>query len=319
LKFSLFSLIVPLVLLISKTETLKAQKKYTKEIGLISENDLYTSLYYDRYYTNGTFIYFRFLDKNSHRNKKIHELSINHKMYTPNFANSFSIEDIDRPYAGYIFAKYSQQIFSKNNFSLKSSFEIGILGPDAIAQDLQNLIHKIYGFRPAEGWQYQIRNTLGLGVGFTLLKPFNKTPKKHIDFTSSSELKLGTILSELNIAVYTRMNLFNSYLNPYSNSTLFSSNLNPVTKTQKKELFLFLKPQIGLAFYNATIQGSLFNQNSPVVFGINSFIYEIEFGIKYALNRFDLSYSIIKYSKRTHTIKANNSNYGSIIIGYKFN
>lgn len=77
-------------------------------------------------------------------------------MYTPQFANSLVPEAIDRPYAGYIFARYSQLFFSKKNFALKSSFELGLLGPGAMAQDLQNLIHNIYGFTHAEGWQYQI-------------------------------------------------------------------------------------------------------------------------------------------------------------------
>ena len=84
-------------------------------------------------------------------------------------------------------------------------------------------------------------------------------------------------------------------------------------------MFLFVKPQIGYALYNATIQGSIFNNNSPITFGINSFVYELEFGLKYAIKRFDLSYSVIKYSKKTEAIEENTNTYGSIQISYKFN
>lgn len=307
-----------LIVLLVVGNTTRAQPTYSKEIGLISDNDLYTSTYYDRYYTNGTFLYFRFIGKNLQL-KKIHEFRIGQQMYTPQFANSFFTEAIDRPYAGYLFAKYSQLYFSEKNYGLKSSFELGLLGPDAMAQDLQNLIHNIYGFSPAEGWQYQIENTLGIGIDFLFLKPFSKAERKRIDFTSTTSIKLGTIFSEIHTNLYGRINLLKTNLNNYSNTTLFASNLNKENNLQKNELFLFIKPQIGYALYNATIQGSLFNNNSPITFGINSFIYEIEFGLKYAIKRFDLSYSVIKYTKKTEAIEENTNTYGSIQIAYKFN
>ncbi|MEI6864911.1 lipid A deacylase LpxR family protein [Flavicella sp.] len=300
------------------TGSISGQKYFSKEIGLISDNDLYVSTYYDRYYTNGTFLYFRYLSKTSHE-KKLHEFRIGHQMYTPKLSNLSSLEDIDRPYAGYLFASYSQLFFSKKNYGIKYSFELGLLGPDAMAQDLQNVIHNIYGFKSANGWDSQIENTLGINLEFIFLKPFNNTTHKRIDFTFVSSCKLGTIFSEVNTNIYGRFNLLGKQLNSYSNSLLFGTNLNTVAKQQKKELFLFLKPQLGYALYNATIQGSLFNNDSPITFGINSIIYELEFGIKYAIKHFDLSYSIIKYSKKTEVIEENTNTYGTIHIAYKFN
>jgi len=301
-----------------KATQLEAQQTYSKEIGLISDNDLYISTYYDRYYTNGTFLYFKSLAKTS-RLKKIREFKIGHQMYTPEFASSHTLQAIDRPYAGYIYARYSQLFFSDKNYGLKSSFELGLLGPDAKAQELQNTIHAFYGFEDAEGWQYQINNTLGINMQFLLLKPFSKSPKKRIDFTSSSTLQLGTIFSELTTSIYTRINLFSAPLTNYSNTILFGSNLNHKKGSQKKELFIFIKPQIGYALYNATIQGSLFNNNEANNFDVNSFIYEIEIGIKYAIKRFDLAYSFIKYSKKTQSIQQPTNNYGSIQIAFKLN
>jgi hypothetical protein len=294
------------------------QKSFSKEIGLISDNDLYVSTYYDRYYTNGTFLYYRYLSKSSNL-KKIHEFRIGQQMYTPQFASSLQLKTIDRPYAGYIFARYSQLFFSKKNYALKYSFELGLIGPDAMAQDLQALVHDIYGFDTAEGWQYQIENTIGINMEFLFFKPFSKTNQKIIDFTSATSLKLGTIFSEINTTIYGRINLFRTPLTKYYNSTLFGSNLNSISKLQKKELFFFVKPQIGYALYNATIQGSMFNSSSPITFEINSFIYEVEFGIKYAVKRFDLSYSVIKYSKKTEAIEEKTNTYGTIKIVYKFN
>lgn len=306
------------LLFISTIQGTYSQEAYSKEFGIISDNDLYTSFYYDRYYTNGTFIYYRCLSKQE-AIKKIHEFRIGQKMYTPQFSSSESTESIDRPYAGYTFIKYSLKFFSKKNYSLNSSFELGVLGPKSKAQETQEIIHNLYGFNPAIGWEYQIQNATGINFDFEFTKPFSRNQKKQIDFTSVSSLKLGTIISEITTAIYGRINLFKTPLNFYDNSILFESNLNHKQAAQKKELFLFLKPQIGYAFYNATIQGSLFNDKSPVTYDINPFLYEIEFGIKYAIKKMDLSYAIIKYSKKTDAMKENTNTYGSIKIAYKFN
>ena len=56
--------------------SLYSQKKFSKEISFITENDLYTSTYNDRYYTNGMFLSFKYLPnkKNAKLEKKIFAL-----------------------------------------------------------------------------------------------------------------------------------------------------------------------------------------------------------------------------------------------------
>uniref|UniRef100_UPI004047D54A lipid A-modifier LpxR family protein n=1 Tax=Polaribacter sp. TaxID=1920175 RepID=UPI004047D54A len=38
-----------------------SQNSYSKSISLVSDNDLYTSTYRDRYYSNGLFVRYQFL------------------------------------------------------------------------------------------------------------------------------------------------------------------------------------------------------------------------------------------------------------------
>ncbi|MCH3885557.1 lipid A deacylase LpxR family protein [Tenacibaculum aquimarinum] len=42
-----------------------SQEKYAKEFSFINDNDLYTSINRDRYYTNGMFFTYRYLAKNN--------------------------------------------------------------------------------------------------------------------------------------------------------------------------------------------------------------------------------------------------------------
>jgi hypothetical protein len=70
----------------------------TREIGLITENDLYTSSKNDKYYTNG-WKFLSVLAKNGTAkvNKKIVEFRIGQLIYNPQFINKGAIAVIDRP------------------------------------------------------------------------------------------------------------------------------------------------------------------------------------------------------------------------------
>ena len=78
----------------------------TKEIGLITDNDLYTSSKNDMYYTNGLEFFYRFLSKNNNEkiNKKITEFRIGQYIYNPRFINEESVYENDRPFTAYLFA-----------------------------------------------------------------------------------------------------------------------------------------------------------------------------------------------------------------------
>jgi lipid A 3-O-deacylase len=87
----------------------------TREIGLITENDLYSSSKNDKYYTNGVEIFYRFLAKNGTAkvNKKIIEFRIGQLIYNPQFTDKVAIAVIDCPFAGYLFGRHRKAFFSK--------------------------------------------------------------------------------------------------------------------------------------------------------------------------------------------------------------
>lgn len=301
------------------SKNIHSQNFTNKEIGLISDNDLYTSTYKDRYYTNGTFIYFRFLAKTSKKPiKRIREFSLGQKMYTPTPAFSDFPELQDHPFAGYSFLKFKTQDFYKKNHAIKYGVEIGTIGPNSKAQEFQEFIHNIYGFEKAVGWTYQIKNAFALNFDFEYLKPLTKKENSKIDFFSQTNISAGTIQTEITTNLTGRINLSKKILKPFFNSILFESNLSN-NKNDAKEFFLFLKPKIGYAVYNATIQGSFLNKTSPVTFRLNPLILEFETGIYYALKRWNFKYSANFYKKKHSEMENPYQTYGSILVSYKFN
>ena len=62
-----------------------SQEKFSREISFITENDLYTSVVRDRYYSSGIFLVYRYLSnkKNKSQEKRILEWKLGQEMYTP--------------------------------------------------------------------------------------------------------------------------------------------------------------------------------------------------------------------------------------------
>jgi lipid A 3-O-deacylase len=312
-------LIIFFFLIFSHTESY-SQKASSKEIGLLSDNDLYTSTYRDRYYTNGTAFYYRFVVENSEKLlKKINSFEIGQKMFTPNRMNIKKLENQDRPYAGYSYVNFSNQLFFKNNNALKITFEISVIGEAAKARDLQNFIHDIYGFERNSGWDTQIEAGINGNINASYLKSFQKEKAKIMDLSFKNSVELGTAFTNVSSSIYCRLNLSKKELQPMSNSILFESNLNLDPSIAQKELFLFVKPKGLIQFYDATLQGGLFYDNSPLTYKPKPFVFEIESGICYSTNRFNLKYSIVTYSKKNSELIDDSHTYGTLQIAYKFN
>ena len=109
-------------------------------------------------------------------------------------------------------------------------------------------------------------------------------------------------------------------LHPVDNTILLNSNLNAEkTGTSNSELFIFIKPELTFVAYDATIQGSMFNDDSPLTFKPNPFVASVQIGLKWASRRFDVGYAVSFLSKPIDNDKVRPHKYGSIVLVYRFN
>ena len=88
-----------------------------KEIGIVIDNDLFTSTVNDQYYTNGIEIFYKYLSQNENPNinKKITEFKFGQYIYNPHTVEAASIRKHDRPFAGYLFAEAGIHKFYQNH------------------------------------------------------------------------------------------------------------------------------------------------------------------------------------------------------------
>jgi len=125
-------------------------------------------------------------------------LSIGQLIYTPENVLSRELVADDRPYAGYLFGGVGFNSIHKNHLAAWQ-FNVGVVGPASLAQETSDFIHRLFGGKPAQGWENQLANEPALEAIYTakwrVLAAQNKTGFGH-DLISHVGGRLG------NVAVY---------------------------------------------------------------------------------------------------------------------
>ncbi|MBY0543891.1 MAG: lipid A deacylase LpxR family protein [Sphingobacteriaceae bacterium] len=296
-------------------------QNFKNEFGFKSDNDAYLFYGQDRYYTNGLFINFRHATDqqklSSSLEKVTYEISAGQKMYNPISGYSPKMETQDRPFAGYLYAGANVNLFYKKESILKFGLELGTVGPNALGEDAQKLLHKIVGFYEIKGWEYQIKNepTINLTTQFTKLLGRSEAYKS--DLSLESYVNIGTTFSGAGIGILLRSGDINQLFNSaYTNSQI--SNNSKTERLVNNEYFFYAKPQLNFIAYDATIQGSMFNKDSPVTFETKPLVFAQQLGLNYSTPRFTFDFGLTFKSKEVKsTAKAHQ--YGSISMYYRFN
>ena len=105
---------------------------------------------------------------------------------------------------------------------------------------------------------------------------------------------------------------------PVYDSALHGASLNHNKEAyrEQKEFFLYLNPSVSYMAYDATIQGSMFNDDSPVTFPLIPFRFNAEAGIKYRSNNWNLSYAFNYRGKELTNNVIVGYFYGSVAVSY---
>lgn len=288
-------------------------------IGFKSENDSYLGAGSDRYYTNGLFINFRHAlnqrDTTGKLEKKIWEAEVGQYIYN---AQSGAVPDImyvDRPFAGYLYGAAKISWYRKDEQIMGAGLNIGTIGPNSLAQDAQELLHRVVGFYEINGWQYQVKNEIGFNASFDY-KRILLRPSKNADFSLATQALIGNTNTRASAGILFRA----GSINKLTQSAMTNSRISNAAGTAltKKEFFFFTQPTLNVIGYDATIQGGLFaDDEGSVTYTPRRLIYVQEVGLMYAQNRWTASFSAIFKTKELKS-QVRSEQYGSASLSYSF-
>jgi len=84
-------------------------------------------------------------------------LDLSQSMYTPANVNITPPDPRDRPYAGVLTGTFSLLHDTDSSRSILG-LQAGVVGPDALAKQVQNGFHNLVGYNASKGWNYQIHD-----------------------------------------------------------------------------------------------------------------------------------------------------------------
>lgn len=291
------------------------QAGYTREIGIVSDNDAYLMLAIDQYYTNGLMIFFRYVPEkfNVKLYNKIIEFRIVQKIYNPFQGYVPWVERIDKPFAGYLFIETGISRFYKNESLLKTSLQLGILGPSAHAEEVQKFYHRALNLYGIEGWQYQVHDAAGINFELAYLKSLKYFFNRQLDINFYADVKAGTINDDISAGILTRASIVK--LHPIYNSNCTGTTISRNNAiSDDKELYLYFIPKLSYIFYDATIEGGMFSNTSPVTFNVRPLQFSLESGISGSYKNLNAGYSVTFQTKNAKNSLVKNHIFASIYL-----
>ena len=260
------SLISILILFVFSVEVFSQEDFFQQEFAIANENDVYVFKNTDRYYSNGILLHFRFLPnaetwlgKRKHLDRKrIIDVELSQKFYTPVDLTLRNFEDFDRPYAGYLYAGLTVADFPRANQRLEYGLELGVVGRASGAEAFQTWYHANVGFPTPRGWGFQIPNEITLNLKAQYDYQWSLLPGK-IDLVSSSRAVVGSAFTHF----VQRADIRFGRLLVLNQSGFANALIGERKGDFRNHFYFFVGYGQQWTIYDITIQGSLWNDDAP--------------------------------------------------------
>jgi hypothetical protein len=254
------------------------------------ENDLFNG--HDYYYTNVirlSLFHPKIQSSPVHRifppfgekeHRMYHGLHLRQEIYTPRNLEADSVLPGDHPYGATLSLVQSKTVFIPEiGLRYKSEFRIGVLGPAALGLFVQKLAHRISNpSRPPQGWDHQIQNDLILNYNLSLDKQLASFDLSELGLNGG--LRLGTLHSDLSGGLWWR----------YDPGSSFFQRMGP-DPSGKFEFQAMIGGLGRYVIYDATLQGGMFNSESPNVISgatISRWLPELNASILFRFKKHEL-------------------------------
>ncbi len=233
-------------------------------------------------------------------------LAIEHLAYTPERYELPDIQFGDRPFAAAIMLRsFSIASHTETKSRITASLSMGIIGPAAFGDEIQTAIHKITGDKIPLGWHNQIKNDLVLTYQIGYEKQlFNYKDVFTLEATTNATF--GTLFTNAAVGIHTTFGIIN---NPFS----------PMEDKKDLKLYVYAQPVLTAVGYDATLQGGVFNKNSPYTISsgaIERFTGQVTYGIVLQTTWLYLEYSQTAITREFETGRS--ARWGGVKVGVGF-
>ena len=226
----------------------------------------------------------------------------------------------DRPYAAWLYAGFSAQ-FQNQAQSHAVELDIGIIGPEALGNPVQNGFHRGIGIPEAQGWDHQMATEPTVQVSYQQRLRFlelKMADRKYVDVVPFFGGGIGNVFIDAHAGGMIRLGtLLDEDLGPARPSMANGDNfVNPNVNVEKRtSIYVFASGQ-GIAIArNVFLDGNTFRGSHRVT--KYPFIIETEFGVVGHYHNWSGSWRFVSRSPEFEQRSKINS-FASISLGYTY-
>lgn len=255
------------------------------------------------------------------RETAVHNIgfSLGHNIYTPEDTDAEELIEDDRPYAGWLYAALA---LHRREARRLDTFEVtvGVVGPSAYGEEIQNTVHSYGGSNNADGWDHQLEDELGVMLSWQQSRKVLLLDGQGIgvDLIPHFGLTLGNVFTYANLGCEARL----GWNLPWDFGTALirpGSTLSaPIPGHGRRNDFgihVFAGTDVRLVFQNIFLDGNTWKSSHSV--DKKPFVADLYAGIGLSYKRFRIVYT---HAYRTEEFdgQGRGQSFGSVNLRFAF-
>jgi len=242
----------------------------------------------------------RLLPKGGSHPVNIFQWGIMQVVYTPHNIKDSAYQPNDYAYAAGLYLIHSLYSYDPvKKYSFQTEINLGVMGPAALGEQTQELIHRMMGFNPANGWKNQLKTDVLFNLNFTAEKQILSLGQ-FAELTAGSKISVGTQMNAVSVYPLIRIGWMNPYFDGYISQYAGLRHIG-IRRTRKFQFYVYAKPAADWVLTNALLEGGVFSEQRKKVDGkliqyqtyqtIEHLVYQADFGAVLNSGHFSISYN----------------------------
>lgn len=249
-------------------------------------------------------------------------ISFGQNMYTPEDIDSRELVKDDRPYAGVTYLGFA--LHRKNRLVMDTmELNLGIVGPDSLAENGQKLFHEITGSSIPNGWDNQLDNEFGFTLTLQRSRRFVSGEEAAIgwgwDLIPHAGITAGTFAvyantgAELRFGYHIPSDFGNALARPGSNVSVPAADSGMPGRWHSFSITAFLRTEGRAVAHNIFLDGNTFTDSHSV--DKKPFVADLAAGISVIYKNFKFTYAHV-HRTREFEKQDKGHTFGSFSLSY---
>lgn len=222
-------------------------------------------------------------------------IAVGHSLFTPTDTQTSAPLPDQQPYAAWLYGEYTAVVEQRREID-QFTIQVGVVGPSAGGEWLQNEFHALIGASNAKGWDNQLDDEIGLVVSYdTRLRALASFGSNGLgaDLTPNVGVTLGNIHTNLHAGLTLRVgqDLANDYGPPRVQPSLAGAGY--FSPRDNFSWYVFAGVEGRAVAHNIFLDGSLFREDDPSV-SSNSFVTDVQTGLVMQFRQAQVAFTYVE-------------------------